>query len=279
MSRTVAAANPSKANRRFVMLAIVLGMLGAILVYVTFSRDSATDGVSSVPTAPAVVAKENIPARTRITQSMLDVALVPEDTRSVLGYSDPALVVGQVTRFPIAKSEQVLSSKIVPLQGAAAGARSLSYVIPAGKRAMSVSVSEVVNAGGLVLPGDYVDILIIYDVRFPQETASNYYTHYILQNIEVLAVSQGIVDVVGEATPTADSQGHRVRNSEGAPAPEAATVTLALTPEQAQTLYIAEANGRIRMAVRPYGDAAERPIEGQIQLDLVPRNLPNPFTR
>jgi pilus assembly protein CpaB len=266
------------------MLALVLGLLGAILVYVTFSRNSGSDdGGGGGGGSPAVVAKENIPARTRITASMLEVRLIPDDARSELGYSDIAQVVGQAARFPISANEQVLSSKVVPLE--TGSGRSLSFVVPQGKRGFAIGVSQIAGAGGLVLPGDYVDVLVIYDLEFetqrgnPQskETVDSYFVHTLFQNIEVLAVEQGIVDIVAEATPTASGQ--RVRNSEANPTPDAATVTLALTLEQAQTMYLAESNGRIRLALRPFGDGEERPVNFQVEPDILPANIPNPFLR
>jgi Flp pilus assembly protein CpaB len=54
---------------------------------------------------------------------------------------------------------------------------------------------------------------------------------------------------------------------------------LSLTPEQAQRVYLAEGNGTIRLAVRPYGEADERPVDYMTELELFPQNLPNPFTR
>jgi len=99
----------------------------------------------------------------------------------------------------------------------------------------------------------------------------------LFQNVEVLAVSQSVVDVVPEATPSAGGQ--RVRNSEAKASPDANTVTLALTPEQAQRLYLAESNGRIRIAVRHFGDADVQPIDPLLQIELIPPNLPNPFLR
>ncbi len=286
MSRQAAAISPGRANRRFILLALVLGLIGAVLVYVAFSRDSTTGDVVANAGTPVVVAKEAIPARTLITQSMLEVRLIPEDAQSAFVYDDTTLVVGQVTRFPIAANEQILPSKLVPLTGTSLAVnRSLSFVIPKGKRGFAISVSQVVNAGGLVLPGDYVDVVVIYDVEFPtsasgsfedRETVESYFVHTLFQNIEVLAVQQGVVDIVPEATPTS---GQRVRNSEAPPNPEAITVTLALSPEQVQTVYLSESNGRIRLAVRPFGEDDEPPIDFQIEPDLFPTNLPNPFLR
>jgi pilus assembly protein CpaB len=277
-SRTVAL-SPGRANKRFIMLAVVLGLIGAILVYAAFSRDSSSGGSGGgVADTPVVVAKADIPARTKVTQSMVEVKLVPLEARSALAVEDVSQVVGKVTRFPIAANEQVGSNKIVGLStGAAAQSRSLSYTIPQGKRAFAINVSEVSSAGGLVLPGDYVDLLIIYNVEFRGETRENYMVQTIFQNMEVLAVSQTVVDLVPEESPSANGQ--RARNSEAKANPGAATVTLAVTPEQAQRLYLAEANGRIRMAVRPYGEADERPVDYMTELELFPTNLPNPFTR
>jgi len=285
MSRQATAINPGRTNRRFIMLAFVLGLIGAVLIYVAFSRGESATGPAAIPGTPVVVAKENIPARTTITQSMLEVRLVPEDVKSELSYTDTADVVGQRTRFQISANEQVLPSKLVPL-GAATGAtnRSLSFIVPQGQRGFAISVSQVANAGGLVLPGDYVDVIVVYDIEFQasadptdRETADSYFVHTLFQNVEVLAVEQGIVDIVPEATPTAGGQ--RVRNTEEPPNPEAATVTLALTPDQVQTVYLAEGNGRIRLSVRPFGESDEPAIDYQIEPDLFPANLENPFLR
>lgn len=277
-SRTVAL-SPGRANRKFIMLAVALGLLGAILVYVTFSRGSSSSSGGGAANMPVVVAKADIPARTKITQALLEVRLVSPDMRSALAFEDAGLVVGQVTRFPIAANEQVLSSKIVGLTpGASVASRSLSYTIPQGKRAFSIGVSEVASAGGLVLPGDYVDVVVMYDVEFTRGgKQDNFVVQTIFQNIEVLAVSQAVVDVVPEAAPSANGQ--RVRNSEAKPNSGAKTVTLSLTPEQAQRIYLAEGNGTIRLAVRPYGEADERPVDYMTELELLPQNLPNPFTR
>ena len=283
MSRTAAAMNPGRMNRRFIFLAIALGLLGAILVYVAFSREPAPETARGGGTLPAVVAKHDIPARTRITEGMIEVRLMTEEERSALSFPATETVIGQVTRFPIAANEQVLSNKIVSLAPSASSAsRSLSFVIPNGKRAFAISASPVQEAGGLILPGDYVDVLVMYDVEFRNRTneleeAENFLVQVVLQNIEVLAVATQVVDIVPEATPVAGT--HRVRNSEGTPEVGAATVTLLLTPEQAQRLYMAEANGEVRMALRAFGDSDERPIDYMTELELLPQNLPNPFLR
>jgi pilus assembly protein CpaB len=228
---------------------------------------------------------------------MLDVKLLAPDAISPLAYTDVNVAVGQVTRFPLSAGEQVLSSKVVSVT--AGVSRSLSFVIPEGKRGFAITASEVQNAGGLVLPGDYVDIIVIHDVEFlndpadlsSREVVPSYLVQTLMQNVEVLAVAQAVVDVVEVpveteegAAPAAPIEGEgeegstqRVRNSEAAAIPGASTITIAVTPEEAERLYLAESNGRIRLSVRPFGDDETVPVDFQVKTELFPQDIPNPF--
>ena len=105
MSRPAAAMNPASANRKFIILAVVLGLLGAILVYVAAHRGGSSSG--SFNGVPVVVASQDIPARTKLAAGMLEVRLLPSDNRSALSYSDMSTVVNKITRFPINANEQV----------------------------------------------------------------------------------------------------------------------------------------------------------------------------
>jgi Flp pilus assembly protein CpaB len=106
-----------------------------------------------------------------------------------------------------------------------------------------------------------------------------------MQNVEVLAVSRSVVDVVevpveaeeGAVAIEEEGSTQRVRNSEAAPVPEATTITIAVTPEEAERLYLAESNGRIRLSVRPFGDDETVPVDYQISTELLPQDIPNPF--
>ena len=296
MARPFAGTAAGGTNRRLLLLALVAGLVAAILIYAAVSRSSeSTSGGSAASMTSAVVAKQDIPARTKITTSMVEVRQVPADTSSELAYVDLSQVVGQVTRYPIATNEQVLSTKVVSLQSVVKTGDSLSYVIPEGKRAISIQVSEVVSSGGLVLPGDYVDVIGVFDVIFgtgdQQTTADKYFSRIILQNIEVLAVAQTVVDTVPQAGTTSGTDGgtstsgagsaeaQSVRNTDASPTPKASTVTLSVTPQEAQLLFLAEENGVLRLAVRPYGDATVQDVPFVAESELIPTNLPRPVVR
>ena len=61
--------------------------------------------------------------------------------------------------------------------------------------------------------------------------------------------------LLGPARDTTDSaNGQRARNTEAQPQPEAATVTLMLTPDEVQMMFMAETHGQIRFSLRSFGD-------------------------
>jgi pilus assembly protein CpaB len=271
MSRNAVAIAPPRSNRRFVVLAIGLGLLGAILLYAVAARGSSAPA-STPGTTPVVVAKAPIPARTKITLAMVELRRVAPADANSLGYSDATPVVGQVTRFPIAANEQVLSNKLVNLDvPSLATAKSLSFVVPQGKRGIAITISKVQAAGGLILPGDYVDVLAVYENLIVQTE---------LKNVLVLAVSDAVVDTVPDNSPAAQTNASQTpRNSEAKPIPDAETITLSLTPEEAEHVYLAESVGKIRLSVRGYGDADTPPVGPIMVPDLFPRNLPSPFLK
>jgi len=283
MARSLTGRAAGRTNRHYLVLAVVLALLSAVLVYAAISRVDEGDSGSPVSVTTVVVAKEAIPARTEILGSMVELRQVPINARSDLALGGIEEAVGKVTRYPFAANEQVLSSKIVA-SDVPAGGEALSFVIPEGMRAVSISTNQVLSAGGLILPGDYVDILGVFDLETQvgdeTENRAAFYVQTILQNVEVLAVAQTIVDVVpaigeedGEAT---SAQSQRARNTEEEPLPDATTVTLLATPEQAELLFLAESNGTLRAVLRGFGDAEEQEVRPITELELVPPDLPLP---
>jgi Flp pilus assembly protein CpaB len=75
------------------------------------------------------------------------------------------------------------------------------------------------------------------------------------------------------------ASGQVARNSEGKPTPGAPTITLALSPQDAEKIYLAESNAKLRFSLRAYGDGDQKPVDYVTKLDLVPPNLPNPYLR
>ncbi|MBI4498700.1 MAG: Flp pilus assembly protein CpaB [Chloroflexi bacterium] len=244
-----------------VALAVVLGLTTSLMVWYYVER--ATAQAQPVRTVPVVVATRNIPSRTLITQDMVQVAQIPQEARHPDALSDVDSPVGKVTKIALTAQEQVLTTKLF----AERKESGLAFLIPPGRRAVSVGVSERIGSGGLIVPGDRVDVVVIYDDRTVGQTMAT----LVLQNIEVLAIAQLLegderksttgrslsslqLDSGLNSASSAIAGAQNGRTIDPAPQPNAKTATLAVTPEEAAQLILAEEMGTIRLALRPYGD-------------------------
>lgn len=290
MAWNSARALSNRTNRNMLVLALLLGLLSALLSYIYLnSQKTVISPESAVVTKPAVVAKKEIPARTIITPEMVEVRQIAEGAVHPDAFTSTGAVVGQATRFPIARGEQVLTNKVALSSvlaqegGRPSGASMpLSYIIPSGKRAMSIKVDQIVAAGGLILPGDFVDVIGVFDVTVytggdakNSQDLKKYLTMTVLQNVEVLAVGQKVeeVSLEGEGDKTTE----RVPLTKGTAQPDAVTVTLAVSPQQAQTLAKAAEKGSLRLALRPFGDSTEVTVPPLTDVEFLPPTLPLPF--
>ncbi len=257
MAQSVTSVAAGRVNRRFLFLALILATLSAMLAYVALSRsDSGGDGAAST-SVPVVVATAAIPAGTLITSDMLELRQVPSTAVSDQALSSTTAAVGQVTRFPIALNEQVLLTKIVGGSETASN-DVLANLLLESRRGMAVQASAVIGAGGLVLPGDYVDVFLVPDKLVGDDHTGAF---LIAENVEVLAVEQTLVELPvsapgleEEGAVTTNDGEQRVRGDEAAPIPDAVTVTLMLTPAQASNVFCGDEVGTLRLAVRAFGD-------------------------
>ncbi len=150
-------------GRGLLLLALLFAGVAAVLAFVALSRtsDSNKNEASAADTKTVVVAARDIAARTDLKSDMLKTIDVPVDSALSGSYSDASAIVGQTTRYPLVENEQVTALKI----GVTGDTKDqgLSSVLPAGTRAFSITISEESSVGGLVLPGDLVDVIAILD--------------------------------------------------------------------------------------------------------------------
>jgi pilus assembly protein CpaB len=121
-------------------------------------------------------------------------------------------------------NEPLLDSKLAEL-GSGGG---LPITIPPGMRAVSVRVDDVIGVAGFVLPSTRVDVLVTLTPPGSQDTRSR----VILQNVQAVAAGQEIQ-----------------RDEDGTPM-TVTVITLLVSPENAERLVLAAAQGRIQMALR-----------------------------
>jgi pilus assembly protein CpaB len=271
----------AKSNRVMLLLALFLGAVSAVLIVVYLSQSGGGDGGDSAQpalgTAPVVVAAQEIPAGTRVTAEMLTVSNLPTTAVLTGAFEAPDDIVGTVTRVPVTAGEQVISSKITGGDLALSEYGEdipASVLIPDGMRAVSISVSKLTSAGGLIRAGDYVDIILTLSVEVldddGEEAGQNQVAGTILQNVQILALDQNVAETV--IAEGADDTS--VPSAAGDLKPDASTVTFVAAPVHAEVLALADLcretfNGRITLSLRAFGDDApvttrtQYPADGQ----------------
>ncbi len=139
----------------------------------------------------------------------------------------------------------------------------LSDRVSPGMRAVAVAVSAATTAGGFVKVDDYVDIIRVGEAGNGAAGSS-----VILENVRVLAVGASMGDVPG-------MNGTDVS---GTVAANPGTVTVELTPQQANLLATADYEGRLALALRTRADRApaapeapgpEIPVQPRHSIDVL----------
>lgn len=214
-------------NSNFVILvvAIILGGIAAFLVrnwLVEHAKSTAaTVGTIVVAASPLAFGTELTKDNTK--EIPWSTAVLPEGA-----FATTADLLQRGRRMAlamIARDAPILRGNITAPNESA----TLSSMLPAEKRAVTVRVDDVRGVAGFIQPGDLVDVVLI---RTEFESRSNQsYSEIILQAAKVLAIDQ----ITGERTdkPTI-----------------AKAVTLEVTPEEAQKILLATNIGRLSLILR-----------------------------
>jgi pilus assembly protein CpaB len=158
----------------------------------------------------------------------------------------------RVVMVPMNTNEPVLQGKLsdtTTVEGVAS-------TIEKGYRAVSVQVTDVTGVAGLIQPGSHVDVLFTRPGSMAEATTST-----ILQNVRVISTGRSIT-----AGQVVDPR-----------APKSPTVTLVLTPDDAQKLELAKNQGRIGLSLRnPLDlnrDASTEPLTTEVLDPMISARL------
>jgi pilus assembly protein CpaB len=272
-------------------IALVCGGLAAVLTMVYLKSMAPKKPLQPPPPAEreVVVPTVDIPASTIIASGMLTTRKVKVEEAPKSAPSSPSEVVGCVALVPL-PSQRPIGMEQVARRGAGMGR--LSGIVPPGMRAVTVAVDPVVGVAGLLKAGDRVDVIATFEVE--QDTVAR----TILQDVELLALGtetsttptteevkgaeaaapqgQGAQGQAGQGQqPQGQAQGQQQQpqgqpKSGSAPAAGGAekktlypNATLAVSPEDAQKLIIADQRGDLRLALRPVGEHEFIPVPQQ----------------
>ena len=141
---------------------------------------------------PVLVATKDMPKGMTVDKDSVGVVIVPAQHVQPQAASSLDRVAGMVAVVPISKGEQITLNKLMSVKEAVGGG-TLAMSTPIGKRAITVSVDSISAVGGMIRPGDYVDVvaMVTVPVTTPEgKQASQAAVVPLFQNTLVLAVGQ-----------------------------------------------------------------------------------------
>lgn len=234
-------------SRKTLVLALAGGLLGLAASTMAYHylereetqlRDKMKDEQAQNLVA-VVVAKADLPAGTIVKVDNMATRQVSRD------YVYPETILpaefdntsGESLVKPVRKGQPLLRTYL-----SENGAAGLSDKVKAGRRAIAINVDEVSSLNGLILPGDQVDLML--------SSRSSGLVMPLLQGVKVLATGAQLAPRAGGAQPGDDKFGLRY-----------ATLTLDVTPQEAEKLILARDNGTLSAILRMRGSD-----EGQVAL-------------
>lgn len=233
---------------------LVIAGLAAFLAKRALNRPpppvAAVEASRPAVTSPVLVAARDLPAGTVLKDADVRWQSWPNDAvdrRYIvkLGSGDEArnAFLGATVRQAFLSGEPMMANRVFRQEGAGM----MSGILSPGMRAIGIQVTTHSSAGGFILPGDRVDLILTQQVNQGggEDPGKKAQSETVVRNLRVLAVDQKLDDVQGAA------QLYK-------------TVTLEVTTKDAEAVLKAEKSGEITLALRsltpgPGDDAEEQP--------------------
>ena len=232
-------------DRRFLTVlgvSLVFALVVSSIFYQMTARAGSSKSVAKTVQKDMIVAAKPLPPGVTVKPGDVKVVKVPVEQFPKAGFSKVEEVIDRPVISNVLLDEPVLEGRLAA-RGSGLG---LAPIIPVGMRAAAVRVNDVVGVSGFVLPGMRVDVLVTGKPQGGEESL----TTTVLQNILVLSAGQTI---------QADSRGQAIN---------APTVSLLVTPQQAETLTLANNEGRIQLVLRNGSDQAIEKTPGRRVAEL-----------
>ena len=230
------------------VVAVFFGLIAAYGIFNFLRQQRQAAEALRTQTQDVVIAAKDIPAGSTIAEAMLKDGTVraikwPKASVPAGAFGTPTEVIGKVNRVKIMANEPILESR---LSGDGAG---LTVRLEPGKRAMAVRVDEIIGVSGFIVPDDRVDVIVTTTPPGVTSTDARL-SKIVLQNKRVLSVAQ--------STEQKDGKPQVARS-----------ITLEVSPEEAEKLSLAYQEGPIVLALRGVGDETEPKTIGSNKNDLL----------
>jgi pilus assembly protein CpaB len=246
-----AAGNSRRSGARaalFWAFALVMGLGTALFIARYLER---RPGGAVVAIAKLAVAAVDLPLAGKIRAEDLKLEDWPADHLPAGAIRDPKELVGRILISRVLAGQPILPGMLA----AKNAGNGLAALIPPNMRAMAVRVDDVVGVAGFIHPDDRVDVLV---TLHPQRPGAETTSKVFLQNVKVLAVGQEV-----EANDQARMH-----------ASPATVATLLVSPQDAERLALASAEGRLLLTLRSWTDSLAVNTGGAVAEELVGEPVP-----
>jgi pilus assembly protein CpaB len=232
-------------GRAKLLLSLMLGLLAVFLVFV-YVRGLERQLYEEVDMQNVIVTREDVAAGTAIEERVIQRVAVPRKYRQPQTFPAIEEVAGRVAVVPIPAGSQISGGML-----ADAGAEALSFEVPRGRRAVAITVTDETGVGGLVRPGNFVDIVGTFEfgrpvgyeqgrIRYADEKTE---IRTMMQNVFVVAVNRELRrERIQAETGAAPSQSQSQRTLR--------TVTVLVEPQRVQELILAQEIGDLTLSLR-----------------------------
>ena len=191
-----------------------------------------------VPHTTVVVAAVDIPENTRITEEMVTLRPISDDSLLDHYMLDTDSVVGMIMTSDVYAGEQIIRDRLVRVGETDSDRTTLAYAVKPGMRAITIIVEQDTGLENFLKPGNRVDIVANYNHEatrpfLNQESQLEWVqiptSQLLVQNVSILAVSTAMGKNGAEAY---------------------ATVTLEVTPKEALNISAADWWADLRLLLR-----------------------------
>lgn len=236
-----------------IVVGVAVAMAGVASFGVYRAIQNIPERTKYIPAHYLVVAKQDVPVGTILEAQHVRLAGWPQDTNVEGSFAKIEDVLGRGATAQIVANEPIIDRKLAPKEAGGG----LPPTIPAGMRAMSVKVNDVIGVAGFTVPGTRVDVVVTIKDR------DNSISRAVLSNIQVLA---------------AGTKFDQDQAKNGQPI-KTAVVTLLVTPPDAEKLALAQTEGQIVLALRNPMDVEAVQTQGARMSGLLGAPAPAPVVK
>ncbi len=214
--------------------------------------------VEAPKTVDVLVAARDIPIGRTLSGEDIKWQAFPVDAASdyfyLKGEDEGAIdiVIGAASRASMRAGEPLSTDKVIDLQGSGV----MASLLRKGMRASAVPISDVTGAGGFILPGDYVDLLLTRQIAIEEfnpttgevdRTITHNQTETVMETVRVLAIDQRL---------------REGSNGEDGATAVGNTATIELNPEQVELVALTrqiakQERGFLTLSLRSFSELVE----------------------